>query len=87
MPDERTYVPASELLPGIELLSLPDNYTPLSTIVILKTLDDEGDIAWFTRQAKDLHNIEALGALTAARNLMSHDVMGMYMPDNEGDEG
>lgn len=83
MPDPSKYVPASDLVTGIELVPLPDNYTPLEAVVLIKALDDEGNICWLTRYSKELHMIEALGALTAAQILCQHDVQLAYTPEDD----
>lgn len=83
MTEHVAYVPAAELLRGIDLMELPEGYTPLSAIVLLKTLDADGDVAWINRYAKDLGGMESLGALHAAVALVTEDIVNTYRPDTE----
>jgi hypothetical protein len=83
--DHLPYVPSAEVLPGIELMRLPEGYTPLSAIVLVKCLDDDGDVAWLTRSASDLGGIESLGALHAAVAVLTEDIKASYR-DCEPDE-
>jgi hypothetical protein len=80
------YVPAAEVLPGIDLLALPEGYTPLAAIAIIKTLDDDGGIAWLVRYEKGLGGVEALGALHMAVNNLAEDVRNAYRPDPTEDD-
>lgn len=83
--DTMPYGPAGEVLPGIDLMRLPEGYTPLSAIVLVKTLDDDGDVCWLTRYAKDLSGIESLGALHTAVITLSEDIKNSYRPHESDD--
>jgi hypothetical protein len=41
---EEQPVPVGEALPGISIYPLPDRWTPLSAIVLVKCLDEDGDL-------------------------------------------
>lgn len=80
------YVSATDLLRGIELLELPSGYTPLEAVVLIKALDEDGDVQWLTRYSKDIHMMEALGALHAALTLATRDMVTVYTPEEEGED-
>lgn len=77
------YVPAEELVKGLELMKLPAGYTPLSMMVCIKTIDEEGDIAWLYRYSKDLNAMEGLGAAHIAVALQTHDIKAAYKREED----
>lgn len=83
MADDLRYVPAEELIRGLELMELPPGYTPLAGMLFLRVLDEEGELAWIYRYSKDLSNQECLGAAQVAAALLTRDIVNAYRPENE----
>ena len=46
---------------GLPLVGMPDSATPLAALVILKALDEDGEVAYFVRATDSLSSVEALG--------------------------
>lgn len=55
--------PIEQVLPGFALHPLEDGWTPLQAFVLIKSLDDEGDVAWSFRTSEVMNLEELLGAL------------------------
>lgn len=52
-----------DALPGIEIKDLPDNDTPMEIVALIKTLDVDGDVAWYVRCSDGVSDVEIMGAL------------------------
>jgi hypothetical protein len=48
---------------GLEMADLPEGWTPLSAVVIVKALNEDGRPVWASRISEDLTSVEALGML------------------------
>lgn len=75
---------AANLLGSIRLASLPDEAMPLEAIVLIKALNEEGVPCWYFRYSDDLSQMEAVGVLSIAHQLMHDDALNMYVV--EGDD-
>jgi hypothetical protein len=60
--DDRT--PIGEVLPEFHLHALDVGWTPLQAFVLVKALDEDGDVAWAFRTSEPFNLEELLGALT-----------------------
>jgi hypothetical protein len=73
---------------GLETGPLPDNYTPLEAISVVKCLDDEGDVVLVNRCTDGLKVWDIVGLLTVtlddARAAASESYV--YEIDDEEDE-
>lgn len=72
------YKPIGDVVGPLEVLALPEGYIALDAVMVVKTLDLNGEIAWHTRYTKDPHAIEFLGALEAAAMLIKQDIFNQY---------
>jgi hypothetical protein len=81
MADNR--VPVAEVLAGLEIHSLPEGWTPLEALVLVKCLDDSGDATWSYRTTHRLNNEELLGALVVHTELLRHKLVAQW--DEEPD--
>ena len=80
-----TFVPAREVLEGVELVPLPLGVTVLDAIVAIKVLDEEGSVAWYTRVSRGVSSVESLGALRFLTVLEERDMMaGWTRATDEG---
>ena len=51
---------------GMELTDLPDEYTALEAVMLIKALDEDGIVRLLVRYTPSLNVWEAVGMLTAA---------------------
>lgn len=77
------YVPAADVLNGIEIAPLPEGWMVLEAVVIVKGLDEDGDPLWCTRYTQGLTRTELLGILTGAQALAKNDFLEMYQVDDD----
>ena len=57
-------VPVDQVLNGLEVHALEPGETALEAFILLKVLDQDGDVAWSYRTTNRLSREEPLGALT-----------------------
>lgn len=74
------YVPAGPVLNGLEIADPPSGVIPLDAIIIIKALDEEGNVAWYSRYTKDLTTAESVGALIGMSDLERQRFMDLYQP-------
>jgi hypothetical protein len=55
--------PVGDVLRGLTVDELPEDWTPLEAILIIKCLDEEGASQWAWRSTGALSNREIIGAL------------------------
>lgn len=84
MTDER--IPIERVLPGMGLHPLPDGYTPVEAFVVIKSLDDEGDVSWSFRTTHVPNRQEVLGALIEQSDLLRERLVRGWEVDDEGEE-
>lgn len=51
---------------GLPIVGMPEGVTPLSALVVLKALDDEGDVTYYARATEGVSVVEALGMASLA---------------------
>jgi len=74
--DER--IPVDQVLPGMGLHSLPEGWTPMEALVLIKCLDDEGDATWVFRTTHPPNKQELLGALIEHTDLLRHRLVQQW---------
>lgn len=62
-PGSSKRVPAEAVLKGLELHPLDAGWTPLEAFVLIKSLDEDGEVTWAYRTTHRLNREELLGAL------------------------
>lgn len=77
--------PIGEVLNGIEIAPLDDGDVALEALLLVKTVDDEGRVCWVERMTDGLHQLEWLGAVTAAKARLTRTSLENWIPD-EGDD-
>ncbi|MFC0038438.1 hypothetical protein [Actinomadura rayongensis] len=82
MADDEKPIAIGEALPGIEVLPLPERWTALGGIVLVKCLDEEGHPSWAFRTTDGFSDEELLGALTIRTDMLRRDCLAAY---EEGD--
>jgi len=74
---------------GIQCNDLPEQVVPLECIVLIKAIDDEGDLAFFTRNSDNLTTLEAIGMLRMEEKRMVKEALSWWtdeLPDDEADD-
>jgi hypothetical protein len=82
-------VPIGSVLPGFELHPLEPAWTPLQAFVLVKSLDQDGDVAWAFRTSENMNLEELLGALTVQARLLSNQLVTSWEdqdPDRRADQ-
>lgn len=82
---EEQPVPVGDALPGISIYPLPDRWTPLSAIVLVKCLDEDGDPTWALRRTSGLSDEELLGALVIRTELLRRYLLDLYGGEDDDD--
>ena len=90
---EEVRKPIGEVLggAGFDILALPSGWMPLEGVVLVKCLDDEGDLSWVFRTTAGLTDEELLGALMARTELCRMATVRSYLwgereDDDDDDE-
>lgn len=68
----------ADVLPGFSIHQLPDGWTPLEAIVLVKCLDEEGHSSWAFRTTPNLNDEELLGALMVRTDLLRRELLEAY---------
>lgn len=68
---------------GLEVADLPDGFTPLEAIVLVKALDDEGDVTWCRRGTDGLTDEECVGILTADTQRIVNSLNERWMTEED----
>lgn len=64
------YVPAAEVLRGIELAELTEGWTPIDAIVLIRCIDAEGNTGWLQRISAGVGTAEVVGALVCSADTL-----------------
>jgi hypothetical protein len=67
--------PIADVLRGLEIGPLPERWTPVEAVCIVKCLDVEGKPLWALRMTDGLNNTELLGALVIETSLLQKDML------------
>ncbi len=64
---------------------LPDGWTPLEAVAVIKCLDEDGDPTLYLAATEALSSWESLGMLTAARDAQAGDVQARFIEEDDED--
>lgn len=64
----------------------PDGWVALDVIAVVKGLDEEGRVIYWTATSDDLQQIEALGMLRAAMLSQEHQIATWFDGDDDDDD-
>lgn len=73
-PDAEVRIPIAQALPGLEVHPLEPGATPIEAFMLVKLLDDDGDVSWAYRTTNRLNREELLGALTVHVALLTKEL-------------
>jgi hypothetical protein len=63
--------------------ALPENWTPLEAVAIVKCLDQDGEVALDLAATAGVTSWESLGMLVAASAATLEDLLKAFRPDEE----
>ena len=75
--------PIEEVLRGITIHPLPEGWSPLEGIVLVKCLDEDGHPLWAFRTTAGLNDEELLGALTVRLELLRAELLEAFSADED----
>lgn len=55
--------PIAEVMANLEIEDVPEGDTVLEAVSLIKTLDVDGDVAWYVRCTNGVSDLEVIGAL------------------------
>lgn len=86
MDEPEDYVQVSTALGNLHIKPLPETHIPVEAIILIKSIDEDGDTSWFTRYTWCLTEIETLGAIAAVHELLKREVLNSYIPYTEEED-
>jgi hypothetical protein len=63
--------------------SLPENWTPLDAVAVIKCLDEDGDLTFAIRSTETLSDWESFGLLEIAAKSQASDILKNLEVDGE----
>ncbi len=75
--------PIDAVLPGFELDLLPQGWTPLDGVFLIKCLNPEGKALWSLRFTDGINEHELLGALLLQTDMLRKDMLADWADDDE----
>ena len=69
-------VPVEQVMTGMTLQQLPEGWTPVEGLVLMKCLDEEGHSVWVYRTTAVPNREELLGALIVHTDLLRRELAG-----------
>jgi hypothetical protein len=73
-------VPVGEVLAGLTTYALRESWTPLEAVLMIKCLDDAGEVRWAMRSTAGLNSEELLGAMILRTDMLRQDMLDAYEP-------
>lgn len=62
---------------------LPDHWTPLEAVAVVKCLDEQGELGLFLASTQGVSTWEVIGMLTAALDTNREDMGALFIPEDE----
>jgi hypothetical protein len=81
MEDER--IPVEQVLVGMGLHPLPPEWTPVEALVLIKSLDQDGDPRWSFRTTARPNKEELLGALIVHTDLLRKELVSGWEEEDD----
>jgi len=81
--DEASYQAVGEVLGGLRILPLPEGWTPVDTVSMVKCLDEDGQVMWSVRSTPGMSMEEVLGALISRTDLLRKAILADYEPEDD----
>lgn len=74
-------MPIGEALHGLRIMPMPEGWTPLEGIALVKCIDEDGDTTWALRTTDGINDEELLGALVIRTDLLRRDLVRAFEDD------
>jgi hypothetical protein len=74
-------VPVEQVMAGMSLHPLPDNWTPVEALVLIKCLDEDGQSSWSYRTTAAPNREELLGALIVHTEVLRRELVAEWDDD------
>lgn len=71
---------------GLDVLSLPEGFTPLEAVSVIKALDEEGRVSLLMRSTEGLNSWESLGMLAAAAAVTREGLVSVFEDEGRDEE-
>lgn len=68
---------------GFSIAPLPDGWTALEGVILVKCLDVDGTPSWAFRHTSGLNHEETIGALTVQLDLMRDEVTDLFRDEEQ----
>ena len=68
---------------GLDAAPLPDNYTPVEAVAIVKCLDERGEVTVIYRRTDGLYVWDTVGMMTVALEVAKSYAVGGFGPQDE----
>lgn len=78
--------PIRDVVGGVEVSPLPEGWTPLEAVLLVKCLDSDGHVSWAFRRSPGLNDEELLGVLTVRTDLLRRYLLECYETDSSDDD-
>ncbi|MCO1580893.1 MULTISPECIES: hypothetical protein [unclassified Crossiella] len=82
---EDTRQSVGQVLRGLELFPLPDGWTPIEALAVVKCLDASGTPTWCTRRTAGINDEELLGTMVLQSELLKRDILSDWEDDGDDD--
>lgn len=83
MAEDNERVPVEQALYGLSVHPLPQGWTPMAAIVLIKCIDEDGEPTWAFRTTDGLNEEELLGALTVRTDLLRRELLDSYTGEDD----
>ena len=74
-------VPIGDVLRGLSISALPEGWTALETLCMVKCLGEDGSPKWAMRMSDGINEEELLGALVIHTELLKKDMLDDWTDD------
>jgi hypothetical protein len=75
-------VPAGQALQGLTMGALPERWTPLEALVVVKCRAEHGSPKWAMRFTDGINEEELLGALVLHTDLLKQDMLNDWVNED-----
>ncbi len=76
-------LPVGEVLNGLTLVPLDPGTVALECVVIVKTIDEDGDPSWSLRYSETISPVEIIGALDVMHSHQKLQFENNWQPDED----
>lgn len=78
--------PVGEVLANVEIEDVPEGDTVLELVGLVKTLDADGEVAWYVRCTEGVSDVEVMGALLMELDRRRYHKASTFLPQDDDPE-